>query len=194
MSDTPQSGAEWLARIKPRLREQRTQICLRPDLLDAWEEANSRLLDAQNEDIGTKRLATGGTSSVTKKIAREVEAIQDEIERTSLWVTFRALPKDEWVKLCEQNPPRRGNDLDQVVGYDRDGVTDAAVRACMIDPEFDDQSWADFVKVVNPSEWAELRESVQLVNRAVTSTPKSAWAERALSRRVVGSGSPANGE
>lgn len=43
----PQSGADILARIKPRLREERTQLCLRPDLLDAWADAAERLATKQ---------------------------------------------------------------------------------------------------------------------------------------------------
>ena len=67
------SGADLLARIKPTLREESTQICLRPDLLDAWEEANHALATSQVED-STGRLATG-VSSKTRKLA---QAVADE--------------------------------------------------------------------------------------------------------------------
>lgn len=193
MTTTPQSGADLLARIQPRLREQATQICLRPDLLDEWEAANDELQESQARDVGSARLASG-VSSATKRIAQKVQIIERQIEDNSIWVKFRAMPKDDWIVLCEQYPPRRGNDIDAVIGYDRDSVQDAMVRACMIDPVFDEKSWAEFVKVVNPGEWAELRETVSQVNGAVTGTPKSVWAERVLSKRAAGSKSPANGE
>jgi len=193
MSTAPQSGADILARIKPRLREESTQICLRPDLLDAWEEANEELMASQQEDIAARRLASG-TSEGTRLLAEKVQQIEAEIEENALRVTFRAIPKDEWTLLCEQYPPRIGNEIDAIVGYDRDGVADASVRACMVDPVFDDASWAEFVKVCNPGEWNELKNVAAQVNRAVTSVPKSAWAERALSKRAGGSKPPASGE
>jgi hypothetical protein len=58
-SGAPQSGAELLARIRPRFREESTQICLRPDLLDEWEEANTALGEAKVKDMSSGRLATG---------------------------------------------------------------------------------------------------------------------------------------
>lgn len=193
MPDAPQSGADILARIQPRLREEATQICLRPDLLEAWETANEALMESQQRDVGDRRLASA-TSKKTLRLAKEVQDIEARIEESSMRVKFRAMPKDDWTVLCEESPPRPGNDMDQIAGYDRDAVTDAAVRRCMVDPVFDDASWNEFVKVCNPGEWAELRNAVQMVNRAVTSTPKSVWAERALSRRAVGSKPPASGE
>jgi hypothetical protein len=193
MSDTPQSGADVLARIQPRLREDATQICLRPDLLDEWEEANEALMESQQQDVSANRLATGGVSKRTKTLAEKVQAIEAQIEEASMRVRFRAMPKDDWTVLCEQHPPRPGNDMDAILGYNPDAVLDAAVRACMIDPVFDDKSWADFVKVCNPGEWKELKETAGGVNRAVTSTPKSVWAERALSKRGAASKSPASG-
>lgn len=189
----PQSGADVLARIQPRLREESTHILLRPDLLDAWEEAVAELGAAKDQDGRGERLATG-TSRRTKDLAKKVQALEEQIEALQLKVTFRAMPADEWSVLCEQHPPRRGNDLDQYAGYDREAVMKVAVRECMIDPVFDDKSWAEFCKVLNPSEWRELTETVNSVNRSVKSAPKSALAASVLARPAAGSKSPASGE
>lgn len=189
----PQSGADILARIKPRLREEQTQICLRPDLLDAWEEATTELAEQQAADVGSPRLGSAASKSA-QKLAAKVQSIEAEIEATAIHFRFRAMSKDKWQALCANHPPRSGNDMDRMVGYDRDGVLDAAVRECLIDPVFDQAAWAEFLEVCNPSEWEELRSTVNSVNRSVVDAPKSVLASRILSRRASGSGQPASGE
>lgn len=190
----PQSGAELLAKIKPRLREEITQICLRPDLLDAWEEANTALSEQRVKDTTNARLSSG-VSAETKRLAQKVQDLEAEIEATAIRFHFRAMPKDEWRALCDNHPPRKGNDMDLYAGYDRDAVIDSAVRKCLFDPVFDDESWAQFLAVCNPSEWNELRTTVTSVNRSVVGdAPKSVLASQILSKRGGGSRSRGAGE
>lgn len=68
------------------------------------------------------------------------------------------------------------------------------VRACLIDPVFDDASWAQFLEVCNPSEWQELRSRVQSANRGVVDLPKSELASRILTKRGSTSRPPKPGE
>lgn len=198
----PRSGAEVLAQIQPRLREQTRLICLRPDLLDAWEEANEELSKLKSES-GPGRLASRSSKRM-RELAEAVQAVEAQIDETQLRVTFRAMPKDEWSALTEKHPPRRGNQVDQFLGYDNDATLDAAVRACMVDPVFEDclvrgcdhkgcGSWQQFIGVCNPSEWRELREGAAWVNQAVTSTPKSPLAASVLARPAGTSKPPATG-
>lgn len=193
MPEEPQSGAEVLARIRPTRREESTFLCLRPDLLDAWEDANNRLAELQTEDAAGARLGTG-VSAATKAAAKRVKELEDEIEATQIKFTLRAMSKDQWRVLCDANPPRKENQMDQYVGYDRDAVLDAAVRECLVDPVFDDASWAAFLDVCNPSEWAELRSTATSVNRSVTDAPKSALASRILDKPANASKQRARGK
>lgn len=183
MSDTqPLSGADLLARIKPTLREEATQICLRPDLLDKWEDANTALAELQaSEAAGSARLGTG-VSSAVKRAAEAVREVEQEIESSSITFRFRAMSKDQYRALCDRHAPRKGNELDQFTGYDRDAVSDALVRECLYDPVFDDASWAAFLEVCNPSEWAELRNTAQSANRGSVDLPKSSLASAVLDR------------
>ena len=192
----PQNGAELLARIRPTLATQSTQICLRPDLIKAWEEANEALAEAKVKDGGGQgRMADrNDASAATKKLAKKVQALEAEIEDHAITFTFRALPKDEYRALCEQHPPRKDNNVDHFVGHNREAVEDAAVRACLIDPVFDNASWAELMAVCNPSEWNELRETVRVVNGSVTDVPKSQLASQVLAKRAPGSRQPARGE
>lgn len=181
---TPVSGAEILARIKPRLREGHTQICLRPDLLMAWEAANEELLEQREGEGKSRRLADGGISAASKKLAKRITEIESEIEAASVVFRFRAMPKDRWQALCDNHPPRKSNEFDAFAGYDRDAVVDAALRECLYDPDFDDESWTQFVSTCNPSEWAELRRLTNEVNGRVSGAPKSALASQVLTRRA----------
>lgn len=195
MSDTPQSGAEVLARIKPRLREEATYVCLRPDLIDEWEDAEQALREAMQPQEGRPgRLGEGGKSADTQALAEKVQSLEAEIEASQMRVAMRAMPKDAWIALCEEFPPREGNQFDSMQGYNRDAVVDAAVRECIVDPAFDDQSWADFIAVLNPTEWAELRSLVNRVNRVVTEGPKSALAVSVLTRHAGASRPLESGE
>jgi hypothetical protein len=190
---TPQSGADILARIKPRLREESTWICLRPDLLSEWEKLDEELTETRQANAAKPGRMTDKANPDEVAIAERIQAIEAEIEATQLRVTFRAMPKDEWQVLCEQHPPRKDMTTDLYVGYNVDATEDAAVRACMVDPEFDDASWAEFVKVLNPGEWNELRATVRSVNRGVTEAPKSNRAALVLSSRADDSEPPSSG-
>lgn len=189
----PQSGAEILARIRPVRREESTYLCLRPDLLDEWEDANTALNEQQVADAAGARL-NSGVSAKTKDLAKKVQALEAQIEETQIKFTLRAATADKWRSLCDKHPPRKDNDLDRYAGYNRDAVMDAAVRLCLVDPVFDEASWAQFLDVCNPSEWNELRAVVSSVNRSVVDVPKSPLASRILAKRGSGSRRPAAGE
>lgn len=196
MSTTPQNGAELLARIRPVLAIKSVDICLRPDLITAWEDAGDALVEAQAEDStgGEGRMADRkGPSPKTRRAAKKVQDLETEIKANAITFTFRALPKDKWRELCEQHPPRKGNNIDQYLGHDKNAVEDAAIRLCMIDPVFDDAAWGEFLAVCNPGEWGELREAVREVNGSVTNLPKSQLASQILAKRGPTSKQPATG-
>jgi len=177
----PQSGADILARIKPQLREETTELCLRPDLLDAHAEAAGELAVARAEEAAGARLSSG-VSAKTRKLAERVKEIEAEIQDTVIVFRLRAMPQDKYRILCDNHPPRKGNEMDGFVGYNRDAVLDASVRVCLYDPEFDDVSWQAFLAVCNPSEWNELRSVVNSVNRSVADAPKSELASLVLAK------------
>jgi hypothetical protein len=207
MSETPTSaplnGAELLARIKPRFREESTQICLRPDLLDEWGEADEALKASKAKDMVSGRLA-GGVSAETKKLAKRVQELEEQIEQVAITCRFRAMSKDRWQALIDNHPPRAGDQMDLFAGYNRDAVLDAAVRVCLIDPVFADctqeecdhtecGTWQQFAASCNPSEWKELKDTVNSVNRGVVDLPKSVLASQILSSPGSGSRRRARG-
>lgn len=181
-SAQPRSGAELLDQIRPRFREESTELCLRPDLLDEWANLQDELSEIQAAGLESPRLASGESGKAKAKAAAILK-LEDEIAATSVRFVFRAMPAYEWRALCDNHPPRQTSELDRAVGYDRDAVLDAMVRHCLIDPVFDEASWQRLLDVCNPSEWAELRRTANSVNRGVVDAPKSELASRILAKR-----------
>ncbi len=175
--------AELLARIGPKLDEDWTEICLRPDLVAEAEELDDKLTAAQVKP-GPRR-NSDGTTAEARRIAKEFEAVSKQIAESAVRFTFRGLPKDEFRALCDQHPPRRGDQGDAFVGYDRNSLGDALVKASVIEPIFDETSWAALLEVVTIGEWNEMRRRAEKVNGSVvTEAPKSLLASRILSSRA----------
>jgi hypothetical protein len=87
--------------------------------------------------------------------------------------------------------------MDAFAGYNRDAVVDAAIRECLVSPTFTDclepacdhtacGSWQQLEAVCNPSEWAELRRTVDEVNSATNTVPKSPLASLILGKPARG--------
>lgn len=209
MNDTTtrESGAALLARIKPRLREESVLICLRGDLLNDWQAAQDKLAEVEEETTApTRRLGQGNKAELIA-LAEAVKALEDEIDASQVRFTFRAMPKDEWSELTDQHPPREGNMPDQFGGYNRDAVSEAAIRQSLVDPVFEDctdptcthdidldtgescGSWQALVKVLNPTEWDALKSTCNLAN-GMLQAPKSLLASEILSRRSSDSEQP----
>jgi hypothetical protein len=192
-----ESGAEILARIKPKLDEDWVEVCLRPDLVAKHEELDSDLEDSQIADAsaqkGPRRNSTkpAGPSPRTLELLEQVEAVEAEMAESAVRFDFRALPKDKFRALCDQHPPRKDDLGDQSVGYDRVGLGDALVKTCMISPVFDAEAWEQLVDVVSIGEWNRLRARAEKVNGSVvTESPKSGLASAIRSSLASDSAQP----
>ncbi len=196
-----QSGKDLLKRIQPTRRVEKVQLCLRPDLLDRWEEKTEALSSVSartNERLGS------GTPREMVELAEEIEALEQEMEDCSPWFTMEQMDKPDWQAICDANPPRDEYINDQMLGYNPDAVLDMAVETCLVDPVFehcyeqgcehkDCGTWEQLQKRSH-SEWQELRNAVNRVNAAVVDLPKSPMASLILQRRAGGSASPDPGE
>lgn len=186
------SGADILAAHQPVLAEAVAHICLRPDLVDAWTQANEALIEAESQKAGNERLGSG-TSPRAKELAQKVRDIEDEIAAHDLAFTFRGISKDRHSEICDEHPPRPDNNRDLMVGFNRQAVDNAVARECLVDPVFEDctkkgckhadcGSWQQFLAVCPPGEWDEIVTVVREVNGAVMKAPKSVLASRILDK------------
>lgn len=171
----PQDGAALLAKIKPRLAEDWYEVSLRPDLQAAFEEAYSDYLESKTADAQrTGTVGAGAVSPETVRRKKKAERIRQQIIDASVRFVFRGLPRDEFRALCDEHPPRDGNQYDVYMGYDRQAVSDALVRTCLVDPVFDDASWAELLTIIGAGQWDKLREKAESVNGAVVQAPPKA--------------------
>lgn len=214
MSDSPQSGAELLARIKPRLNEDWREIVLRPDLAVELEEADSELMDSRIRDAAAqpaeaeKRMGTkpAGDSPATVELAERVEELRQAMIASAVRFTFRALPRNKFRSLCDSLPPRKDDQYDAFAGYNRQALADSLVRASLIDPVFDDadwdtvlqaladgtfaaieagRDWRQLVDLIGPGQWEALLKLAESVNGSVVhDVPKSPLASEVLSPRA----------
>lgn len=196
---TARSGADILAEISPTVRTGVAHICMRPDLIDEWEKANDELMESQAADAGNKRLGTGGVSTRTKGLAEKVRTLEEQIEAADVAFTFHKIGKIRHSEICEEHPPRDGNNMDLMVGYDREAVDNAVVFESLVDPVFEEctkkgckhkdcGTWQALLVFLGPGEWEEMTRVVREVNEAVTQSPKSVLASRILDRPASGSG------
>lgn len=204
MADTPQNGAEILARIKPRLMEDWVGICLRPDLIAAFEEADAALVASRRADVDRfaqelkKPTRVGAVpkaptpSAETKRNQKKVDAILAEIGDSEVKFHFRARTKDEFRELCDAHEPREGNLYDFQVGYNRTAVSDDLVYACLFDPVFetcteDHQhfdpatgdgcgTWQHVLLVIGAGQWQRLTDLVNKINQSVVQEPPKSQA------------------
>ena len=179
----PETGAEILARIKPKLDEDWVEISLRPDLIAELEELTAELAESSLEDAKRpKRNADAPASEWTVILAQQVAAAEQLIEESAVRFAFRALPRDKFRELADNHPPRPLDQYDAIAGYNREALSDALVQASMLEPVFDVDSWLQLVEVVSVGEWNRLRQVAEQVNGSVvTESPKSALASRILS-------------
>lgn len=197
-STSPKSGKDLLAQIQATRKRGRTQICLRPDLVDAWAAANEALAEMVTER--TSRLAGQGAKSPKKETdqARKVQEIEDQIDSASMWFEMESLDPDRWNEIADDHPPRPGIQVDQFLGHNVDAVIDVAIRRSTFDPVFEDcvkddcnheecGTWEALRKKVSPEEWAELRRLCREVNGRLVQPPKSPLASSILARRSSGS-------
>jgi hypothetical protein len=192
-----ETGAEILARIKPKLDEDWIEICLRPDLVASHEELESDLEDStiadQTAQKGPRRNSdkAPAPSARTLELLERIEAVEAEMAESGVRFDFRALPKDKFRALCDQHPPRKGDMGDQSVGYHRVDLGDALVKECMTSPVFDAEAWEQLVDVVSIGEWNRLRARAEKVNGSVvTESPKSGLASAIRSSLASDSAQP----
>lgn len=212
-----ETGADILGRIRPSRRVESTTVCLNAKLIRDFEDADAELLRLMGAAQGNSNRLNPGKSAADavdeaeqsadpalRAQARKVRSIEQAIVDAQVEFTFTAMNKDEYAELCAMYPPRRNNQLDQIVGYHRDEVIDAMVRASLTSPTFEDcldesgqpnrecdhsecGTWQQLVGIVNLSEWGELRDCANLANSGVNDAPKSVLASRILDRRATAS-------
>lgn len=160
-----------------KLPEKTVPVCLRGDLVAEFEKLDRQLEEVRRKPVDS--LAGTGEGGIIDAM----EALREQMREHTYDVVMRAKPKREWRALCSEHPPRKAEDgsvdqRDVLLGCNADTFYDAIVRQCMIDPEVDDQGWAEFEAALTDKQFEELADAAWSVNRRDVDIPFSPAASR----------------
>lgn len=149
------------------------QVCPRVDLRDRHAELEVLLAEAT-------RSASGGLADDTvQRLAREIAALEDEIDQSSRTFVFRALSRRRWRALLADHPPR---DEDRKGGADfnADTLPAAAIAACAVEPRISADEAVLLEDAINLAEFEKLWGAVLAANLGANDIPKSLIATAVL--------------
>ncbi len=117
------------------LPERVVPICLRGDLTGALKDAQADL-DA---------VRGGFDPDQQQKAEERVTAAREAAEKAALPFRLRGVHRLDWERLVTEHPAREGDEVDRMLGYNRDAFYQALLRECLIDPQPTDQQWRRLV-------------------------------------------------
>ena len=150
-------------------------ICLDGDLLAEYEELNRELVEERRAAVTDKRV---NNPELRKLEKRHAELYEAQAENTAEF-KLRALRRDEWDALKDQNPPRKDNEEDKQLGYNPDALVDAVMAADGVIEsvtlagelvDFTAKDWAELSKDMTEAQYFEFQKAVielHSQNRAV---------------------------
>lgn len=161
---------------KARLPEGSVPVCLRGDLAARHEQLERDLAAAQDAD-NADSLAAGGQA---RKIAQEIEQLQDEMREHTHDFVFRGLPSRQYRDLVEQHPPRKDNATDAVFGADMSTFPVALIAKCCIDPVMTVEQVEQLADVTTEGAQMDMFMCAAGLNRNRVDVPKSVLASEIL--------------
>lgn len=160
-----------------KLPERTVPICLRGDLVADFEEAERLLVEANNNRGDS---LDGG--SELGSLAERVESLREQMREHFYTFRLRALPRRDWRALVAEHPPRRMDTADgdpevheddRYIGVNAETFFDAIVRACLVDPELDEQEYTHLLAVLSDKQYESLTAAAWGVNRSDVDIPFS---------------------
>lgn len=179
------SGKATMKNFKQMLAESKrpersVEICLRGDLVASFEELE-RDLEAEER----KALNSLGGGERTGELADQIEALRTEMAENSVIFRLRALSRPEFRAMVSAHPPRRDPttndpvDRDQFVGVNTDSFFDSLIRACVVEPEMDDEDWKLLLEDrLTDKQFDALSDAAWHLNRGDVDIPFSRAASR----------------
>lgn len=107
------------------------EVVLDGALEDEWLSLNARLIEAADKDVRSAQEGEPDQPFTTPLVER-MEEIRDQVEASRVLFVFERVEWLERVNLQADHPPRDGNRLDALVGYNISTYTPAIIRrACV---------------------------------------------------------------
>lgn len=161
--------------IKSAKRAERTvPICTRGDLVAGHEELNRQLDTASRTGKGSL-----AGNQVAIEAAAAIERLEAEMADSVVEIRLRALPRKSWAAMVAKHSPRKDNETDARAGYNVDEFAAAALRASVVAPELEDDTWEYLVdEVLSDGQYEQLTTAMWELNRSGVSVPFSRAASR----------------
>lgn len=165
-----------------KLPERTVPVCLNADLSAELQELERQLeVSEQQRRAGEGSLASGSESRV---LAGQIEAVREQMLDTTVVFRLRAMPRRRFRKMQDDFPPREGNSIDAMSGVDTEGMTEPLVRACVVEPELDDEDWSNLLDEetgrLSEGQWTVLANAAWAINARDANVPFSRTASRIL--------------
>lgn len=171
---------------KAKLPRRTVEICLAGDLVAEFEQLERQLAEAGRVPASDSLEDSSGLVA----IAEQIEALREQMREATETFVVQALPRPRYRALKAEHPPRQ-DDEGEVIAEDRfmdanlDTLMEPLFRACLVEPEMDDETWAETVEWLSDRQYDDLMNAAIFVNKGGVSIPFS----RAASAILQSSGS-----
>lgn len=157
------------------LPEKTVEVCLRGDLVAQVEDAERELRDVRTN---AQTMADRGAARV---LAERIQALREEMQSSSVVFRLRGLTRQGWTALLTEHPPRPGEQTDKTLGYNTDTFFPALIRACLVEPELNDEQWEQLDAVMSAAQFDDLADAALAASRRKVDIPFSFAASATLS-------------
>jgi len=163
-----------------KLPETTVPVCLRGDLQAEFERLD-RALSSDEQQRDDSLAGDGG-----RAVAEQIEALRAEMRGHTVDFRLRAMKRPDWRELMNAHPPRRAedgsvDDRDKFVGVNVETFFAAMVRACVVEPELDEEDWTLLLdEALTDRQFNELSDAAWMLNRGQVKIPFSPAASKIL--------------
>lgn len=161
MSDNP---------LLPKPRETVVEL-FSGDFEPRMQELQRKMAEAAERESATKRF--GAPKSEAMQLAQEYDALLEQARAEGVVRLLLRAAGRRWRQLKDEHPPRKDNDEDEVAGINRASFFEPAVKLCIVNPEFTDEQYDEFVENLSSASWHRVSMAAWTVNEGEVTIPKS---------------------
>lgn len=150
-------------------------ICMRADLEAEVTELERQIVQLQTQaQVEATSLAGPQRPPELLELARQQEALREQMREATIPFRLRALPPRRWTELLAKFPPRKGNKNDERNGVNVDEHAEVMVRECLVFPKLSDSQWMHLLTdALSDGSWNKLVQAAWNVNQRDADVPFS---------------------
>lgn len=154
------------------LPEDKIPFCVKADLYLQWEQAEQAYQAAKAQDSGS----VAGASKAVKAAAQAVLDLEAEMEKNTITLHLRGIPRGTWKLLKDKHPAPEGSFEE----FDTEGFRPDLLAACCLTPTMSAEKAALFISSMTDGQWEEIERKLTILNKKAVSVPKSRGASETL--------------